>query len=56
MKGREIDKIVSKMMKISLIDIRSKRGNRRVSEARFIAMHLRNKYLKKHWLNRVFLN
>ena len=52
MKGREIDKIVSKIMKIKIERIRSKGGkgsDRKESEARYIAMHLRNKYLKQSY-------
>ncbi len=47
MKGKEIDRIVSRVLKVSIKDIRNKGGNRKISEARFVAMHLRNKYLKQ---------
>jgi uncharacterized HAD superfamily protein len=50
MRAKEIDRLVSRIMKINIDRIRAKGGkgsNRKESEARFIAMYLRNKYLKQ---------
>lgn len=47
MRAKEIDRLVSRIMKVSLPGIHSKRGSFKTSEARYIAMYLRKKYLKQ---------
>ncbi|MCX6231111.1 MAG: hypothetical protein NTZ33_06165 [Bacteroidetes bacterium] len=49
MRAKEIDRLVSKIMKVSMRNIRSKRGSFKVSEARYIAMYLRKKYLHQSY-------
>ena len=49
MKAKEIDRLVSKMMKVPLVLIKSKGGNRKVSEARFVDMYLRRKHLQQSY-------
>jgi len=47
MRAKEIDRLVSKIMKVKLSSLHEKNGKRSISEARYIAMYLRKKYLKQ---------